>query len=281
VFAHFEEAELASRAEAVLGRAKEPQRVVAFSFERENSVDDVLEHAWPGEAAFLGDVPDHDERQVASLGFLHETVRAPAHLHHRSGRRAELGVDDGLDGIDHHEARRDLVDGRDDVRQVRLGQQPQLGRHRTEAVGPQAHLLGALFGGDVEHGPGRAREQLQQKGALADAGLAAEQRDRTGNQSAPEHPVEFVDAGRGGVGCPRVDVADGTGLARRDECEPGGERGTVVGALDVFHERVPRAARQTLARPFRKRRPAFGAAMDELQSCHRGDSRCGVCEAGS
>ena len=58
--------------------------VVTIAVEREHRVDDVLEHARPGEAAVLGDVADEQGGDVALLGQAHEPVRALAHLGHRS-----------------------------------------------------------------------------------------------------------------------------------------------------------------------------------------------------
>ena len=56
-----------------------------------------------------------------------------------------------------------------------------------------------FFAGAVEHRPDRCREvrrRLQQQRRLADARLAADQDERSGDDAAAEHAIELVDAGR-------------------------------------------------------------------------------------
>ena len=110
VAGHLEQAELVGGAEAVLGGAQQPQRMMAFAFERQHGVDDVLEHPRPGQRALLGDVPDEHDRQVALLGDGHQLVGAAAHLDDRPGRRAERRLVHGLDRVDDDDRRLDLVD---------------------------------------------------------------------------------------------------------------------------------------------------------------------------
>ena len=66
----------------------------------------------------------------------------------------------------------------EDVRQRRLGVEPQIVTDRAQPLGPPPDLVRALLGGDVERRALPRREQLEQQRALADARLAAEQRDR-------------------------------------------------------------------------------------------------------
>ena len=75
-----------------------------------------------------------------------------------------------------------------------LGGQAQAGRERAQPLGPQAHLLRGLLGRDVERPcapDGHRGRHLQQQRRLADAGLAADQRDRAGDEAAAEHPVDL------------------------------------------------------------------------------------------
>jgi hypothetical protein len=119
----------------VLGGAQQPQRVMTLTFEREHGVDDVLEHPRPGERALLRDVTDQHDRERALLGQRHELVRASSDLHHRTGRGTEQRIVHGLDRVDDDDRRLHFVDRSDDLRQRRLGQQPQVGSHRGEALG--------------------------------------------------------------------------------------------------------------------------------------------------
>ena len=93
----------------------------------------------------------------------------------------------GLDGVDHHDRRLDLVDEVEDVGQRGLRRQPQAGAQRAEPLGAQAHLLLGLLGRDVEDlgaVGGDGGHRLQQQRGLADAGLAADQGDRAGHEAA-------------------------------------------------------------------------------------------------
>ena len=170
---------LVGRTEAVLHGAQQAQRVVPVAFEAEHRVDDVLEHPRAGEAAVFGDMADEHHRNAAALGLGDEPMGAAAHLHDAAGRRAEVGIGDGLDAVDDDELRLHGVECGDDVGKRCLGEQPQVGTERTEPFGAQAHLLGALLAADVQRARRPAGGQLQQQRALADAGLAAEQRDAT------------------------------------------------------------------------------------------------------
>ena len=62
------------------------QRVVPVAFELQHRVDDVLEHAGPGERALLRDVPHEQDRDPPLLRQPHERMRALAHLTDAAGR---------------------------------------------------------------------------------------------------------------------------------------------------------------------------------------------------
>ena len=92
----------------------------------------------------------------------------------------------------------------------------------------------------ARHAGGR----LQQQRGLADAGLAAEQHERAGNDAAAEHAIEFVDAG----GQARVlfDLDIGVQLRRaagaRERVTMPCRRSAAAFERPFLDERVPRAA---------------------------------------
>jgi hypothetical protein len=62
-----------------------------------------------------------------------------------------------------------------------------------------------------------------------------------------------------------VDLTNGRGFTRgnkRKTSSKGDKR--IFGALNIFNEGVPRAARQTFSGPLREGSSALGATMDEL-----------------
>ena len=81
--------DLVDGAEAVLDRAHQAEARMRVALEIEHGVDDVLQHARPGERAVLGDVADEDDAGARSLGEARQLRRALAHLRHRAGRRLQ------------------------------------------------------------------------------------------------------------------------------------------------------------------------------------------------
>ena len=113
-------------------------------------------------------------------------------------------------------------------------------------------------------------ERLQQQRALAHAGLAAEQRDRAGDEPAAEHPVELGDPGghgrRGARRRPRR--AAPAGRPRRTP--------TPADAGAASTKRAPRAALGAAPEPARRLAAALGAAVDGPRlRCHRRTVRPG------
>ena len=180
--------------------------------------------------------PTSDDGQVALLGHPHQAVGALPDLGDRARGGGQVGVEDGLDGVDDHHRRGHLVEGGEDGRQLGLGQQPQPGMEGAQPLGPQPDLLGRLLGRH-QQAPLRRRghggQGLQQEGGLADARLAADEGDRAGDQAAAEHPVELGDAR--GPGRPRghVDLADRHGAGRGREPAADRARPRAAGARPV------------------------------------------------
>ncbi len=163
---------------------------------------------------------------VALLGLVDEPLGAPADLADAAGQRTERRVGHGLDRVDHDQLGADSFDRFEDVRQRRLGVQPQVVAGGAEALGTALDLLGALLGGDVQRRAAPCGEELQQQRALADARFAAEQRDRAGDEAAAEHSVEFGDGGGDRIAVFGADVAD---AGRPRACRCGDRR--IVGRL--------------------------------------------------
>ena len=77
---HLEHAELVRRAEAVLHGTQHAVRVVAVALELQHAVDEMLEHARPGDRAVLRHVADEDRRDVVLLRDAQQPRRGLAHL---------------------------------------------------------------------------------------------------------------------------------------------------------------------------------------------------------
>ena len=216
---HLEHAQLADRAEAVLDRPHDTMRVMPFALEIEHGVDDVLERLGAGEAAVLGHVSDEKRRDVVALGGEQKLRRRFAHLADAAGRRLKLQREHGLNRVDDEQPRPHAADFFEDALDARLREQEQRRVADAKPVAARLDLMLRLFARCVEHGADRLREvrgRLQQQRRLADAGFAAEQDERAGNDAAAEHAVEFADAAGDAVGGRRFDL--------RVALRPGGGR---------------------------------------------------------
>jgi len=255
---HLEAADLVGRAEAVLGAAHKAQGVVLVAFEVEDHVDQVLEGLGAGDGAVLGDLADQEGGDRALLGQADQLGGDLTDLPDPAGGAGQLRVGHGLDRVDHHDGRLDLLDQGADGAEVGLGGQQQRGVEGPETLGPQADLLARLLGADVQHRPvlGQAGQHPQEQGRLADAGLAGQQHHRPGDQAAAQDPVELPDPG-GAVGAGLGgDLGDRDRGRHRAGC-PG--RGRPL--QDLLDQAVPGATGRAAADPARAGGPALGAGI--------------------
>ncbi len=114
----------------------------AVAVEREDGVDDVLEHARPGDGALLGDVADEQGGEVALLRELHEPVGAVAHLRDRAGCPRPIGIDHRLDRVDREHIGGDRLRVGDDVVEIGRADDEQLRRDRADPLGAHPDLRG-------------------------------------------------------------------------------------------------------------------------------------------
>ncbi len=105
---HFEHADLVGRSEPVLDTAQDPELVVAVALEVEHGVDEMLEDAGTGNCAFLGDMPDQDDRDAGGFGPVHDPGGRFADLTDAAGCGIEIGGVDGLDRVDDQQGGFDL-----------------------------------------------------------------------------------------------------------------------------------------------------------------------------
>ena len=238
---HLEQPELTRGSEPVLRGPQQPQGVVALSLEREDGVDDVLEHTGSGEGPVLGDMADQQGGNGRRLGHLQQLRGALADLGDRPGRGSQLGVEHGLDGVDDDNVGAQVGDRPQHVGKRRVREQPQPRQQSTESLGPQTDLLGGFLSrhqqGARPRG-GHRRHGLEQERGLADTRLAANQRDRAGDDAARHDPVELRQPGRPRRRRRGVHVGDRARGLRRERA--GARPGRPV-RRRLLHQRVPLA----------------------------------------
>ncbi|MNF81832.1 hypothetical protein D3C84_641220 [compost metagenome] len=231
----------------------------------------MLEHAWAGQGAFLGDMADQEDRRAALLGKTHQQRRALAHLGHAAGGRLQLFGEDGLDGVDHHHLGFFHPRGGDDAFDAGLGHDLELVFGQAQAAGAHGHLLLGFLARDIERGEARGdiAEGLQEDGRLADARIAADQHHRAVHQAAAEDAVQLV--GRGGEAWHFLDADFRQRLDLRllagPAGTPAGSRGRAL--KHGFHQGVPGPAVGALAGPFGEGGAALGAAVHALGLGHQ------------
>ena len=259
---HLEDPEFADRAEAVLDRPNDPMRVVALPFEVQHRVHDVLEHLGTGQAAVLGDVADQHRRQVLPLGGEEQLRGRLANLADRARGRHELRGVHGLDRVDDQQGWLEALDFVEDALGAGLCQKIERGLADSETLTPALHLVLGLLARAVEDRPRPLRElrrRLQQQGALAYAGFAAEEHEAARHQAAAEHAIELADARGDALGLLHVHVGIEPGLrtcptqARARAASGQRRRGRLFGKC------VPRAAIGTAPEPLGRLRTAVGA----------------------
>ena len=101
-------------------------------------------------------------------------------------------------GIHHGDARLRGIQRGDDALELRLGEEPERARLQSKAPRAERDLLGGFLAGDIERGQrsGYGVQRLQEQSRLADAGIAAEQRDLPADEAAAERAVELGQAAR-------------------------------------------------------------------------------------
>ncbi len=177
---HFEHADLVGRAKAVFHRAQDAEMVAAFALEIEHAVDHVLDNARPGNLAVLGDMADQHDRGTRRLGIFDHRLRRGAHLGDGARRRFGDVSPQRLDRIEDHEIGPLAVSkGGENVLDIGFGREFDRRIGRAEPLRAQAHLGDGLLAGDVDDAVtlfGQRSGSLHQKGRLADAGIAADQK---------------------------------------------------------------------------------------------------------
>ena len=247
------------------------------ALELEHHVDQVLQDARAGDLAVLGDVADQYGGDVALFRDRDQGRGDRPDLGHPAGYAVGAGRGDGLYRVDDQQPGPDRVEVPEQRLQVGLGGQVQPLVQGTEPLGPQAYLAGGLLARDDQ---GRAARpggpllgDVEQQGGLADAGLAGQEDDRPGDQSATEYPVQLAHAGRPVPGRLSADRGDRSGRFQR---RPGGETAQgrrEAGTAGRVDDRAPLAALGTAADPLRGPVPAGVALVGRpggswLGGCH-------------
>ena len=208
--AELETADLIGGAEPVLQGPDHPQLSVPVALEVQHHVDQVLQGTWPGDGPLLRDMPHEHRAQRPLLGHGHQGGGDLPDLGHPAGRALDPGRDDRLHRVDDEQHRLHRVHLGQHGGKFCLGGDVEVVPHGTDPVRAQPHLGRRLLTGDVQHRAGLRHQRacLEQQRGLAHARLPGQQHHRSGDQSAAQHPVEFVEPGGPGARRAGIDLGD-------------------------------------------------------------------------
>lgn len=198
--AHVEAADLVGRAEAVLHGAQHAQRRLGVTFELAHHVDQMFQGTRSGDRTVLRDMADQQYRNVKRLRGVDQCARHFAHLGGAAGDAVDVLRNDGLCGIHDRQRRPDLFDQAQYRSQIGGGGQQHVWFDRIDAGGAHAHLCLRFLAGNIQDDVAvtmigdlarHIARRFQQQRRFADAGLACDQRHRSGNDAGAQHTVEF------------------------------------------------------------------------------------------
>ena len=189
------------------------------------------------------------------------------------GRGLKLDRKDRLHGVDHDQCRLQAGHLLEDALDARFREQVERCLADAEAVATALDLVLRFLSRSVEDRANLTREmsrRLQQERRLADAGLAAQQHQRSRDETPAEHTIELLDPGRearriGDIHL-GVQLRRSGGAQLRIPIRPTGERGRFCSAL--LDQRVPRAAFTASPQPLGRLRAALLADEDDFGNSH-------------
>ena len=206
----------------------------------------------PGEVPSLVTWPTSRTAMPRRLGLLDQPVSALPDLGDRARRRAELGIDDGLDRVDDHDVGPQVVDRGSTMSGSAVSARSQSSRRSAPSRSArEPHLLRLLLGGHVERAaapPRPARGQacsssvdLPMPGSPPSRVTEPGTRPPPSTRSSSAMPV--------GTGAARRATSSAVmGTAGR-RAGAGSAPGAPATHLDVLDERVPAAAGGAAAGP--------------------------------
>ena len=245
---HREYTKLIDRAEAVFKGTDQAKTGLRIALEIKHGIDDMLEHARPGQRTFFSHMADENQGDAILLGEARQGCGAFAHLRHAAGCRLKNFGIQRLNRVDDGNIRLFSAQHFDDALKLNLGEKFELRMFELQPIRAQRHLLRRFLAADIDRtlGFAQARERLQQQCRFADAGIAANQYDTALYEAATEHTVKFRDARRIARNVGGFDRVD------RLQCAVCGERLETRFRLlgNGFEQGIPGRTLRTLALPF-------------------------------
>ena len=204
---HLEHSKLGSRAETVLDAPEQTVCAPVVTFELQDHIHDMFQYLRSGNASFLGDMTDQDDRHTCFLSKTQEHRGSLLDLCDRAGRRLDILRKHGLYRVHNHKVRHHGPGFGNYVLHQGLAVYHASGIVASDTGCPQLHLLRALLSCNIQGLEIRAmKRNLQGQGGFSDTRLASYQDQRTFHQSASENTVHFAVVQRYPVLDRRIDM---------------------------------------------------------------------------
>ena len=163
------------------------------AFKLQHRIHNVFQYLRSGDAAFLVDVTDENDRSAGFFGKFQQRSRTLPYLHDAAGRRINVFRRDGLDGVDDDQVGGRILDVGKNLFQRGLTRNQQVvvvGMGDTDRA--ELQLAGTFFSRYIQDSfMGEAEYGLQDQGRFSNTGFAANQGQRALHQSSSQDPVEF------------------------------------------------------------------------------------------
>ncbi len=140
-------------------------------------------------------MPGNADRHRAGFRPPHQFQGALPHLGDTARQRLRLRHIYGLDGINDHHTRLQLLNLTQYRLQVGFRQQEKPLTTYPQPLRPQFYLAQRFLAGDIYHPAPRLsyqRRNLQKYGRFSNTGVATDQHQRAGDQSTANHPVKLA-----------------------------------------------------------------------------------------
>src|SRR5438067_2508386 len=149
---HLEYSHFVRCAEAVLDATQEAIGVIAFTFEIEYSVGNMLQGFGTSDSTFLGDMANDEDGRMRVFGQLHELKCAFTYLADAPRSGGQMTGKHGLNRIYYNQGWFQAVESFSNHLKFDRGEQVELLSTNTQAFGPHFDLLNRLFARDIEDG---------------------------------------------------------------------------------------------------------------------------------
>ena len=154
---------------------------MALALKVHHAVNHVLEHFRTRERPLLRHMAHQEDRNAPFLCAAHERLRALPDLPDTARRAVHVSAENGLNGVDNHEFRRDFIDCLNNILHLCLRVHVKLRFVDAQAVCAKLELARRLLAGHIQDRvrPAHGAADLKQQRRLPHSGFSADEDEKT------------------------------------------------------------------------------------------------------